>query len=51
VRIARDVPEAIAVARTLAPGGLRAVAGSLYLVGAARTHLHACLPLGQEGAS
>jgi dihydrofolate synthase/folylpolyglutamate synthase len=51
VRIARDVPEALAMARTLARGGLRAVAGSLYLVGAARAHLQACLPLAREGAS
>jgi hypothetical protein len=51
VRVARDVPEALAVARALARGGLRAVAGSLYLVGAARAHLQACLPLAREGAS
>ncbi|MDB5100050.1 MAG: FolC bifunctional protein [Cyanobacteria bacterium RYN_339] len=49
--VARDVPEALGMARAIARGGLRAVAGSLYLVGAVRAHLGACLPFAHEGAS
>lgn len=36
VHVVRDVPEAMQTARTLAPTGLRAVAGSIYLVAACR---------------
>lgn len=36
---APDVEAAIALARRLVPGGLRAVTGSIYLVGAARAQL------------
>jgi hypothetical protein len=36
---APDVEAAIALARRLAPAGLRAVTGSIYLVGAARAQL------------